>query len=213
MRVFFYKTNEEDRDCVNYADLERLGKLECNHYFPKLMVTGACFSGGEDFEDLDFENITTILTKDDFIKITEYNDALRDLEYGIKEGDERYLKGIQLYNNILPILEKLKSQENEDLFNKVIEEEKEYLKEEYSLDDEDIELIFDTYYLEYRDRGIVSHVFNDIEECAEEEAEQMGYVSEEHIKRYFDYEKFGADLLQEEQYLELKDGRIVVLNY
>ena len=32
-------------------------------------------------------------------------------------------------------------------------------------------------------------------------------------KPYFDYEKFGEDLLEDENYFELSDGRVVTLNY
>ena len=33
------------------------------------------------------------------------------------------------------------------------------------------------------------------------------------VKGYFDFEKFGEDLLEMEQYYELRDGRVVYLNY
>ena len=212
-KIFLYKEqNTDDRDCVKYVELERLGKLECGHYFPKIMVTGACFGGGENFGELDFDNITSILTEGDFKQIDDYNKELRELGYGITEGDEKYQKGIELYTAIEPVLNKLLSEENENLFRQVQEEEKEYLMEEHGLDEDDIEQIFDHYYQSYRDRGIISHIFNSIEDASYEEAKSLGYVTKEN-ERWFDYDKFGEDLLEEERYLELSDGRIVVLNY
>lgn len=122
---------------------------------------------------------------------------------------------MELCSNIYPIYEKLLSEENDDLFKKVIEEEKEYLLDEYNLDDEDVELIFDNYMLDYRDRGIVGYVFEDTYELGYEEAFSLGYIKNDDsiIERYFDFEKFGEDLLEDEDYLELADGRCVRLNY
>lgn len=210
--VFLYKEqNTEDRDCVKYVDLGR-EIFECDHYFRKIMVTGACFSGGENFDDLDFENITSILTKDEFLQLDKFNKDLRELGYGIKKGDERYQKGIKLYNSIKPIIDKLQSEENQQLFEQVQQEEKEYLMKEYSLDEEDVEFIFDNYNLDYKDRGIVGYIFSDIDEAAQEEAEQLGYVTKEN-ERYFSYEKFGKDLLDGENYVEMPDGRIIRYMY
>jgi hypothetical protein len=212
-KYFLYKEQGiDDRDCVKYIEVEKYGKLECNHYFPGVNVIGAAFSMGLKIEEIDFDNIISILSKEEFIQLGEYNKAIFDLGYSIQKDDERYLKGIELYNNIKVILDKLKSNKNERLFEKVQKEEKEYLKEEYSLNDAEVNFIFNNYGLDYRDRGIVSTIFNDIEEAAREEADSLGYVTKEN-ERYFDYNRFGEDLLEGEQYLELPDGRIVYLNY
>jgi hypothetical protein len=55
-------------------------------------------------------------------------------------------------------------------------------------------------------------VWDDIDQAAEEEAEELGYITKEN-ERYFNYTTFGEDLLQEERYLELPDGRVILLNY
>lgn len=211
--VFLYKEqNTDNRDCVKYIEINRIGKLEYGHYFPSIGTTGACYSMGLNVNEIDFNNITSILTKEEFLQLDEYNNAIHVLEHGIKQGDERYLKGIELYNSIKPILNKLKSDENETLFEEVQEEEREYLKEEHSLNDTDIDFIFDNYGLDYRDRSIIGRVFDDIDEAAEEEAEQLGYLTKEN-ERYFDYEKFGEDLLDGENYVEMPDGRIIMYMY
>ena len=87
--------------------------------------------------------------------------------------------------------------------------------DEYSLDKTDVEKIFNEYGLDYRDRGIVSCIFNDTYDLGYEEAYSCGYLSNDNsvMERYFDFEKFGEDLLENENYLQLDDNRVVVLNY
>lgn len=214
-KVFLLKTNENDRDCVKYLEIEG---FECGHYFGGLRIHGACFCGFEkELEEMvrnNFENLETILTKDEFVKLFDLNKELKNLGYGITENDERYQKGIKILAEMRKITDKLNSEENKKLFEKVQKEEKEFLYEEYGLDDEDIEYIFDNYYLEYRDRAVICCVWNNIYDCAYDEVESFGYVDHsDYADRYFDYDKFGSDLLYEDRYVELKDGRVVLLSY
>ena len=112
------------------------------------------------------------------------------------------------------IIEKIESKENAELFEQIVEEEKEYLMNEYGFDEEDVEQIFDEYGLDYRDRGIVGCVFDDTEDLGYEEAWSLGYIQRDSpMERYFDFEKFGEDLLEDECYMQLSDGRCVTLNY
>ena len=76
----------------------------------------------------------------------------------------------------------------------------------------DIEDIFENYYLEYRDRGIINYVYDDVYDLGEEMIDSC-YDLDDYIKRYIDYEKFGNDLLLDDYYVELDDGRVVSLNY
>lgn len=211
--TFLYKNNnDDDRDCVKYVELERLGKLECGHYFPSIGTDGACFSGSLKLSEIDFDNVTTILTKEEFEALDIFNKAIYDLKYGIKKGDERYVKGIELYNGIEPIIEKLLSEENEELFLQLQKEESEFLQDKYSLSEDEVQEIFDNYYLDYRDRGIISSIFDNAEEAGKEYLDSTGDVPE-HLENYIDYEKFGEDLLEREEYFQLEDGRVVRLNY
>lgn len=211
--VFLFKEKDsDDRDCVKYIEINRLGKLECGHYFPHINLSGACFSMSFHLDEIDLNNVISILTENDFERLEQYNQAIDNLGSKIVEGDTRYFQGIQLYNNIKPILDKLESKENQQLFEKVKQEEIEYLKEQYFLDDDEVDYIFENYNEDYRDRGIVGMVYNDVNKLAQEEAEEYGYVTKEN-ERYFNYEKFGEDLLEEDRYVELLDDRIVVLNY
>ena len=210
--LFLYREKAaDDRDCCAYIEAKNQ-RFECDHYFGGVDLHGACYCG-HDFPD--YEEIETILTKAEYEELIAYNKAIKDLGYGIKKGDERYNKGIELSKSVQHIFDKLKSSEAKEFQQTIIESEIEYLKDEYSLSDEDIEKIFDEYYLDYRDRGIIGCVFNDSSDLGYEEAWQLGYIKngDTIAERYFDYEKFGEDLLEDENYLELDDGRVVSLNY
>jgi len=210
--IFLYKENNtDDKDCVKYLEINKIGTFQCDHYFRGIHLYGACFSSDLEFKQIDFNNITSILTKDEFKQLDEYNKAINELGYEIKINDARYTKGIELYNNIKSILDKLLTKENEELFNKVIEEEKEWLKENYALNDDDIFDIYDVYTLDFKDRDIVHYVYNNIDECSQKEAESLGYANESN-SRWFDFELFGSELLEEEHFLELNNGQIVLLN-
>lgn len=206
--VFLYKENGDDRDCVKYIKSSPF-RFECDHYFGGINLSGACFSGAG---WASYEDIQTILTQDEYQRLIDFDKEISNLGYGIKKHDERYQRGIKLCAEIQPIYDRLLSDKNQELFNNIQQEEREYLINKYNLTDTDIDYIFDNYGLEYRDRAIISFIFDDVETAAEEEAYQLGYVTKEN-ERYFDYEKFGQDLLENDNYLELYDGRIVCLNY
>jgi hypothetical protein len=191
--TFLYKENVDDRDCVAYIDLTDLKNrhLCCDG---KINIHGACYCMslcGRN-HDVNYEDIKTILTKEEF-----------DL---LCNPDGTYLA---------EIIKKLESEENQALFAEVIEEEKEYLMDTYGFDEDDIEQIFDEYYLSYRDRAVVGYVYEDTYDLGYETAWSCGYVSNKDsiVERYFDFEKFGEDLLQEESYMQLSDGRCVSLCY
>jgi len=211
MRVFLYKDKEtDDRDCVKYIEIGR--QFECNHYFTGIHLTGPCFSTDLNYEKPVYENIKTILTESEFEQLKTFDIEIGKLGYGITIGDERYQKGMQLYSDIQPVFNKLKSEENKILFEEVIDEERIWMCEEYSITDEDIDDIFDYYGLEYRDRGIISAVWDSLEDAAYEEAEALGYVNRQN-DRWFNYEAFGEDLLDGDSYIKLSSGKIVYLSY
>lgn len=211
-KIFLAKVkNSDDRDCVKYMEFEG---FECGHYFGGLHIEGACFSGFEkEFRNLvenNFEELETILTKDEFIKLFKLNDELKALGYGIEKDSDKYNKGLEIIKEYQNTIEKrLLSEENKQLFEKVKNDEKEYIKKEYYLSDDEVNEIFDNYNLDYRDRAIVSAIFRDKDEMIEEEKWSFGYENQP----YFDDEAFGDDLLNSESYLELESGKIVEYAY
>jgi hypothetical protein len=78
--------------------------------------------------------------------------------------------------------------------------------------DEDLETIFNEYYQEYRDRAVVNYVYDNVEDLGRSRAEDFGVV-EEHYEQYFDFEEFGSDLLNDEEYIKLSDGRVASVSY
>lgn len=191
--TFLYKENVDDRDCVAYINLKDLREnhLCCDG---KFNIHGACYSSslGGRFHNANYEDIKTILTKEEYELLCN------------PDGTD-----------LTSIIQKLESEENQALFEEVLEEEKEYLMDEYNLDEDDIETIFGNYGLDYRDRAIVGYVFKDTYDLGYEEAWSLGYVRNDDsiASRYFDFEAFGEDLANEEYYCKLSDGRCVTLNY
>lgn len=199
-KYFLLKENDtDDRDCVKYIEFDK-DDTKCFY------ICGACFCGlmEEDTQDIlnNYENLTTALTKEELIQLFEINCTWVD-----KRTTDNTTT---LYN----IKKKLESDLNKDLFMQVQEEETEWLYNEYSLDYNDIEEIFDNYNLEYRDRAVVDYVWADTYELGE------NYICEccsikDWLEPYIDYEKFGRDMVNNdrERYVELTDGRIVELSY
>ncbi len=212
-KLFLAKIKDSnDRDCVYYLDLSS-GKFECNHYFSGLHICGACFSGFQ--EELknevnnNYNNLDTILSKDDFNVLFQFDKNISDLGYSIVMGDERYQKGLEIVSSIQYIIDKLNSNENEQMFAKVINDEKDYCINEYDFSSEEIDEIFDNYCGDYKDRSIIVAVYSDKDDMVYEEKFAMGYEN----TPYFDDDAFGDDLLNDEHYYELNSGRIVQYAY
>lgn len=210
--IFLYREKDSnDRDCCAYIE-DNQPRWECDHYFGSVILHGACYCK-HDFAA--YEDIETVLTKEEYETLIAYNKTINDLGFGITKGDERYKRGINAYADVKYVFDKLHSDEAKEFFDKIVESEVEWMKDEYNLSDEDVEQIFDEYYLDYRDRGIIACVWDDTSEAGYEEAWSMGYIDNKDaiINKYFDYEKFGEDLIEDENYLQLEDGRVVRLNY
>ena len=203
MKLFLFKNLVNDE--IMYLDT-KIG-FECDHYFSGLHLCNGC-TYGSDFPS--YNDIETVLTKDEYNYLIELNNELHNLGYGIVKGDGRYNKGLILIDNINHIINKLiDSEENEKLYNELIKEEIEYLKDEYYFNDEDLEIIFKE--TEYKDRSIINCVYSDVYEFAEEEIDSCFNVDDA-IKPYIDYEKFGNDAIDGYNYIETSSGRIVYLN-
>lgn len=217
----FREANTDNRDAVAYVEVPQK-RLECGHYFPSLNLTGACFSCGFvswnfqitlDTIEEQYEFMETILTLEEMKQLIVYSNEIGKLKCGIEVGDEEYHKGIKLIDDILPVFNKLRSDEGQELFKKIVEEEKEFLQEEHHLDDEDIDRIFNEYSLPYADRGIVGRVYEDVEEIGEEWLDDVDDCPE-HLKRFINLHDYGFYIVDgDSSYITLVDGRVVHLNY
>lgn len=209
--LFLYRVKDsDDRDCCAYIENKPM-RFECGHYFGRPILHGSCYCNS-DWEE--YDNIETILTREEYMALIRFDKEIGALGSCIEKGDERYKRGIKLCEDVQYIYDKLKSEEAEEFFLKIQESEKAFLMDEYSLDEDEVEDIFDHYTLDYRDRSIVSWVFEDEYDCGYEEALACGYVERDSVaERYFDFEKFAEDLLEDDLFHQLKDGRIVRFNY
>ena len=191
--VFLFRTKAaDDRDCCAYIDIDDLKAVHkgCDG---KFNVHGACYSAslGGKYADYQYSEIDTILTENQYNRL-------------VNPADD------DLFNDVI---EALTSEEAENYFEQIIESEREYIAEEYNLSDEEIDTVFDEYYLPYRDRGIISYVWRNYEDIGIEYAEACGNIPE-FLENYIDYESFGEDLVNEaERYIELESGWIVEVNY
>lgn len=199
----FREIDKDNRDCCSYLDAKyREGVLHLN-------TCGACFCGSSTRGLPNYDTIETVLTEEEYNAVSDYIRVSK----GILSNFEHLVK------NLKPIVEqaikKLQSDEGKEFFEKIVADEKEYLKEQWNLSDKDIEDIFDAYPYEYKDRAIVGVIYEDYYELGETEALNVGYHLQSIGKimdRYFNYEKFGEDLVEENDgYVELDDGRIVYL--
>lgn len=181
--AFLFRTKAaDDRDCCAYVRIDDL-KDKINY----TTIHGACYSQRlkEEYSEVD-----TILTEN------QYNRLL------CRSSDD----------DLTDIIEALTSDEAENFFNGIIESEIEYIKDEYNLTDDEIEEIFNNYSLAYRDRGIISYVYSDYYDLAENYIDSCCDVPE-WIRNYIDYETFGKDVAEDERFIELESGWIVELNY
>lgn len=189
MKYFAYKIkNSNDRDCVAYIDTTQY-KNQITNY--PVRVEGSCYSCSIDTHTkfISYSEIETILTENEYNKLLNPNGT--DLTY---------------------IMNKLESEENQDFFENVIQEEIEYLKDEFCLSDENIEEIFTYYFLDYKDRSIISAIYDSVEDLAVEIVEEF-YNIPDILKNYIDYDSFGDnELLENEEYIKLSDDRIVRLS-
>ena len=210
-KIFLYKDYSEDRDCCAYIDAEPM-RWECNHYFGGVSLQGACYSGGN---FANYEDIKTVLTEEEYGQLRQFAVDINRLGYSIEKDDERYNKGVELCKAIQPVYDKLLSEEGQEFFEQIQAEEREYLMDEYDLDEEDIDMIFGNYGLDYRDRSVVGCVFKNEYDLGYEEAWSLGYVNHNDpiVEKYFDFESFGEDVANDEYHCQLSDGRIVSLNY
>lgn len=206
-KLFLYQLkNIEERD--KFAYVENGVRFECNHYFSSPSLEGACYSGG-DFAD--YEDIITILTKQEYLDFLKFRNDVKHFGYGIEKDSEKYNECIEVINNHKYLYDKLNSKENEELLDKLLNEDWERFKEENYLDDEDIEEIKENYSGDYKDSSIVNYIEDDLYSYAEEFIDNTCNI-DEWIKSYIDFEEMGKDLL-EDRGVELRNGKVVVYNY
>lgn len=211
---FLYRLKDHnDRDCCAYIQVP---KFECGHYFGSINLQGSCYSNNN---FANYDDIETVLSKSEYEELINFNKQIKELGYGITKGDDRYLQGVKLITSISHIFDKLSSFKGLKFQEEIIKDEIEWLMEEYDLNEDDIDHILDEYSYDYRDRSIISCVYDDTYDLGWEEAYQCGLFdpnssdwSHLTFNNYFNFEAFGEDLCCDEGYCLLDDGRCVRFN-
>ena len=207
--IFLGRTKDEG---ICYYTQDEPAKFECGHYFASPYLTNAsCLI--HDFPE--YENLETILSKDEYDRLLKLKDDIYSLGFGIRGGDERYKRGLELRQSLLnDVYTKLTSPEAEEFFNTIVEDEKKKLADLYNLKDYQVDQIFDESPLGYKDAGIVMNVCCDSKGIAEEFIDnyypQIEKMDGFKLSYYIDYDELGHDLVVDsDEYLELDDVRVV----
>ncbi len=206
-KIFLYRIkNSDDRDCCAYLK-DRPIQFICGNYFGRIILHGSCYSNSN---WKSYDEIETILTKDEYETLREADKEITALGYSIEPSSERYQIGIALAKKTKPIFDKLKGKKAKRFFKRIVEDEKRIVMDDFGLDEDEVEESFDNYPYDYQDRSIIGAVYYDAEELGREEACALGYVNEGVcVERYFDFERFGNDLVEGKNYQELASGKCV----
>ena len=208
--------NSDDRDVVYYLDFDGIRK---DGYFSSINLNGSCFSGFKqellDVVENDFDSLETIYTKDEIKQLFALDDELDKVKSCINiDKDKIHDRGVKITNEINCLLDKLRSGDNEELFQNIVEEEKVWCMNEYNLSKEQIDDIFDNYKGNYQDRSIIVTVYNDKEELFDEMRFNGIIECSDYLVDYVDKERYINDVLEEDNtFYELSDGRIVYYSY
>lgn len=213
--LFKTKSKREDMDTyiINYITPM---SFECGHYFGGGGISSPYYTDELNLEKIDFDNMQSILTREEFEFLLKKQKELRDLGYGLDspERKDEYEKGLEILKELDCIYKKLQSKENEKLFNSIVEEEKEFCSQKYNIDMEEVDELFEEYLnagCQYQDRYIISHIFDNVYELGEEWVDSGCMTVSEEAKEYFDFERLGEDIAENnESYYKLMDGRVVV---
>lgn len=208
--------NSDDRDAVYYLDFDGIRE---NGYFSNINLNGSCFSGFKkellDVVENDFDSLETIYTKEEIKQLFALDDELDKVKSCINIDKEKiHDRGVKITNEINCLLDKLRSGDNEELFQNIVEEEKVWCMNEYNLSKEEIDDIFNNYNGNYQDRSIIVTVYKDKEELFDEMRFNGIIECSDYLIDYVDKERYINDVLEEDNtFYELSDGRIVYYSY
>lgn len=190
MKKFLLKINKENKaPIVVYVDPATLRKGRFRVDVPNMFQLS--YIGEVKYSDL-----TTLLTEEEFESIF-HGDNYHGILYRAKS------KGI----NIPAILNKVESEENEKLFERVIQEEKDYLINKEDMREDDVNYLFDCLG-DYRDSSALCRLFKNEKDLGEYYVDD-NYNVDSFLEKYIDYEAIGRCVLDDDtRYLKLPSGLI-----
>lgn len=182
MKKFLLKINRENQDpIVVYVDPATLrkGHFHLSLCPPPCNVYGMLYDG-----EVKYSELTTLLTEEEFKAIC---------------CDDNI--------NIPAILNKVESEENEKLFEQVIQEEKDYLINKEGMREDDVNYLFDCLG-DYRDSSVLYGLFKNERDLGKYYVDD-NYDVDSFLENYIDYEAIGRNLLEDDsRYLKLPSGLI-----
>lgn len=154
----------------------------------RVSLHGPCFLGRT---MPDYDKVETYLTEDQY-------EQLRHRE------------------NISVLEDVLLSEGAKKFTEKIMENEKSVIMEDFGLSKEQVDYILDQYVGPYMDRGIICCTYESYEELGEETADMLGYftrLDKSTLRRYFDFSSFGKDIATEhddEFFVFEQDGEVII---
>lgn len=196
MKKFLLKINRENQESiVAYVDPAMLRKGHFNLSFchPPHVVFDMLYEGEVKYSDL-----TTLLTEEEFKAICrDESITFRAIFDKVKSGEI----------NIPDILNKVESEENEKLFERVIQEEKDYLINKEGMREDDVNYLFDCLG-DCKDSSALTGLFKNEKELGEYYVDD-NYNVDSFLENYIDYEAIGRCILEDDsRYLKLPSGVI-----
>ena len=183
--IILYRIKDEYDGC-RYIELNSDGTIHLDYQGEPIVSNARCWTR----IDEDFDDVETWVTEDVFnrMKNNDGNDTFSDVVDMIANGEH---KEFETY---------------------VRESEIENMCDEYALDEEDVEEVLDNYNNDYFDISIISYVWDDAYDVAENYIDEYCNI-ESWLTSYIDYNGLGEAIIEDGYYYELYDGRVVEYNY
>lgn len=187
--AFHYKNN----NVSYYIDIKELQEFIDDKFPLDCLSSGfgcGSHSSWERIEKFQYEDVETILTKEEFDTLANRIPITKEM--------------------VQTIIDKLNSDENEDFLDKIIDRELECLKEEYNLSDNDINNIKDYVPKKYfLDRKCICQIYDSYEELGEYIIDEF-YNIPHNLLSYFNTSDFAYDVIQDNaNFMVMDDYRIV----
>ena len=185
--IILYRIKDEYDGC-RYIELNNDGTIHVDCYGKPIVSNARCSVR----IDEDFDDVETWLTEDVFnrMKNADGNDTFSDVADMIANGEH---KEFETY---------------------ICESEIDKMYEEYGLDEDDAKDVIRNYRNEYFDVSIISYVWNDAYDVAENYVDECCNI-DSFLTSYIDidYDRLGEAIIADGCYYELYDGRVVQYNY
>jgi hypothetical protein len=200
------KNTPDENTCIYIEDTPQL--LELDDAFVGVELHSAHYYWNV---FLPYETVETVLTEQEYKALQEFATAIKEFGHGIVVGDKRHQNGIALCETVQPIYDKLCGEEGQAFFQHIVAEEKQAVMNRLKITQDEVDEAFQNYPFTYQDRSIIDYVVDGVAELGREEAYRvLGCPRNNFIcETYFDFIRYGNDLLQIQAACKLKNGRCV----